>query len=185
MSIAEFYIDNGIDPSDPNHMDDFLDRMRYENGFESDSSEEISHENQGYHFSGLVIAENTFRNDDSHHRNHNLVLDRSALDQMARLHGYQILDTSSSTSPMASYKLQAVRLNFWLTTGTVGSYLEHPRQGKTQLFRRDVSLTEAGQIFANPRLHSGRGYHTKGGGGSRGPCRYGNRCYRVDCWFDH
>ena len=28
MSIAEFYIENGIDPSDPNHMDEYLDRVR-------------------------------------------------------------------------------------------------------------------------------------------------------------
>eukprot|EP01083_Nonionella_stella_P030210 82875_1 len=26
MSIAEFYVDNGIDPSDPHHMDKFLER---------------------------------------------------------------------------------------------------------------------------------------------------------------
>ena len=86
---------------------------------------------------------------------------------------------------MASYKRQALRLNFWLSTGTVGSYLEHPRQGKTQLFRRDVTISEAEQIFENPRIHSGRRYHTRGGGGGRGFCRYRDRCYRGDCWFDH
>ena len=177
MSIAEFYIENGLDPSDPNHMDDYLNRMRYENGFESDSSEDYN-DQPGTIFCGLAVV-NSSTND--HRYGH--VLDRSALDQMARSHGYQILDTSSSSAPMASYKRQAVRLNFWLSTGTVGSYLDHPRQGKTQLFRRDVTMSEAGGLFANPRMHSGRGYHTRGSG--RGPCRYGDRCYRADCWFDH
>lgn len=61
---------------------------------------------------------------------------------------------------MASYRRGACRLNFWLTTGTVGSYLDHPRQGKTQLFRRDIDLNyEAEAIFQNPRVpHTGRGY---------------------------
>ena len=39
------------------------------------------------------------------------------------------------------------------------SYLDHPGQGKSQLFRRTVTLGEAAAIFANPRVHTGRGYH--------------------------
>jgi Stc1 domain len=50
-------------------------------------------------------------------------------------------------------------LNFWLTTGTAGSYLEHPKQGKTQLFRRKVTFGEALELFENPRKHTGTGYH--------------------------
>ena len=32
-----------------------------------------------------------------------------------------------------------VRINVYYTTGTVGTYLNHPRMGKTQLFRRNDS----------------------------------------------
>mmetsp|Transcript_21534 Transcript_21534/g.26429 ORF Transcript_21534/g.26429 Transcript_21534/m.26429 type:complete len:134 (+) Transcript_21534:98-499(+) len=130
-------------------------------------------------FSGVMIAVPLHSHTDA--------LDRSRLDSFALSYGYEILDTSSSTAPMASYRRNAVRLNFWLSTGTVGSYLQHPRQGKTQLFRRDVDMNEARQIFETPRMHTGRGYHTTGGGASqsRGPCHYGDRCYRADCWFDH
>ncbi|GFH56309.1 hypothetical protein CTEN210_12785 [Chaetoceros tenuissimus] len=75
------------------------------------------------------------------------VLCKSKLDSHALSHGYEVVDTSSSTAPMASYCRGATRLNFWLTTGTVGSYLCHPKRGKTQLFRRDVTMTEAESIF--------------------------------------
>ena len=51
------------------------------------------------------------------------------------------------------------RLNFWLTSGTVGSYLDHPKQGKTQLFRRKVTFGGALELFQNPRKHTGTGYH--------------------------
>ena len=45
-----------------------------------------------------------------------------------------------------------VQLNLCLNTGTVGSYLDHPRQGKTQLFRRDVlDMSQVVQFFSNSK----------------------------------
>ena len=50
-------------------------------------------------------------------------------------------------------------MNIYLRTGTVGTSLEHNRQGKTQLFRREVDTkAKLGNIFANPRVHTGTGY---------------------------
>mmetsp|Transcript_36919 Transcript_36919/g.110599 ORF Transcript_36919/g.110599 Transcript_36919/m.110599 type:complete len:468 (-) Transcript_36919:97-1500(-) len=54
-----------------------------------------------------------------------------------------------------------VRINVYWTTGTVGTCLNHPRQKYTQLFRRDVDLATLRQIFRNPRVHTGAGYHRK------------------------
>jgi len=52
-----------------------------------------------------------------------------------------------------------MQLNVWCSTGTVGSYLNHPRQGKTQLFRRSVnSVYELQAILTNPRVHTDKGY---------------------------
>ena len=179
MSIAEFYTATGLDPSDPYHMDNYLSTFQDESDDESDDVGQ-----PGLHgFSGLMIGYLVVDSDNSSTRGH--VLDNNELDQMALSNGYRILDTSSSTAPMASYRKGAVRLNFWLTTGTVGSYLEHPQQGKTQLFRRDVTMEEAEDLFENPRIHTGRGYRYVRNNGGRGPCRYGDQCYRPDCWFDH
>mmetsp|Transcript_22829 Transcript_22829/g.27597 ORF Transcript_22829/g.27597 Transcript_22829/m.27597 type:complete len:213 (-) Transcript_22829:135-773(-) len=50
----------------------------------------------------------------------------------------------------------------WWRTHTVGTYLDHPRQGRTQLFRRQVdSIGELEEIFDNPRTHTGRGYQRR------------------------
>ena len=89
------------------------------------------------------------------------VLDEDELDWMARSQGWEKISVPRQEyeKGMVSYRKDDCRLNFWRTTGTVGSYLEHPRQGKTQLFRRDISRAEAPQIFNNPRQHTGRGYH--------------------------
>ncbi|CAD7926944.1 unnamed protein product [Amoebophrya sp. A120] len=51
------------------------------------------------------------------------------------------------------------RVNVWYTTGTVGTYIDHPRQGRTQLFRRQVTLGVLREIFRDPRVHTGLGYH--------------------------
>ena len=50
-------------------------------------------------------------------------------------------------------------LHIWCTTGTVASFLDHPNQGRTQLYRRDVDWSMLVQIMQNPRVHTGQGYH--------------------------
>lgn len=52
-------------------------------------------------------------------------------------------------------------LHVWCSTGTVGSYLNHPRQGKTQLYRRNVSMHGLAEIFNNPRVHTNGGYQRR------------------------
>jgi hypothetical protein len=52
------------------------------------------------------------------------------------------------------------RWNVYYTTRTVGTCLEHPRQGKTQMFRRLVSPQQLQEVFADPRVHTGKGYQT-------------------------
>ena len=121
--MAEFYIENGIDPSDPNHMDNFLWQQ-----FNRDEE---------------------FRTAAS-----SWPLNESELDYMGDTRGWEKIEGLPAQPPMASYKKDGIRLNFWLSTGTVGSYLDHPRQGKTQLFRREISMSEASDIFNNPRQHT-------------------------------
>ena len=55
------------------------------------------------------------------------------------------------------------RINVYYTTGTVATCLDHPRSGKTQLFRRNQTLDDIGMIFANPRQHTGVGYYRRNG----------------------
>ena len=73
------------------------------------------------------------------------VLNESSLDDLADRHGYAKL--LMSLAPVASYRRGACRLVFWLTTGNVGSYLDHPTQGKSLLVRRDIGPTEAERDF--------------------------------------
>jgi hypothetical protein len=191
MSIAEFYTEEGIDPSDPGSMANFLAmRAGYAEAMISDVSQQPP-----------VPP--------------SVTLNESELDSMAEARAWEKLDcTSSEGTPMVSYRKDNVRLEVWLSTGTIGSYLEHPNQGKTQLFLRNImQIGEATEIFDNPHVHSNKGYNDhrqheqiaagghqhmqdgyqahsgggRGGGGgrSRGPCRFGESCNRPDCWFDH
>ena len=58
--------------------------------------------------------------------------------------------------------VKKLKLNIWCTTGTVGSYLKHPKQGNKQLFRKDIETwTELEAILKNPRVHTNKGYHRK------------------------
>lgn len=51
------------------------------------------------------------------------------------------------------------RINIYYTTMTVGTVITHPKKGRTQLFRRNVSFKEIEQLFENPRNHTNKGYY--------------------------
>lgn len=56
-----------------------------------------------------------------------------------------------------------VKLDFYYTTGTVKTVLDHPRQGVTQLFAKgdDLSPELYRQILVNPREHTNVRYHRR------------------------
>lgn len=62
---------------------------------------------------------------------------------------------------MVSYSDGQTRINIYLTTMTVATCLNHPKKGKTQLFRKRVNLSMLKEIFEYPRKHTGKGYIKK------------------------
>ena len=55
--------------------------------------------------------------------------------------------------------------------GTVGTCVDHPRAGPTQLFRRGQDMGGVQQIFDNPRTHTGKRAAPHGGAmATLGPC---------------
>lgn len=53
---------------------------------------------------------------------------------------------------------EGARINVHYTIRTLGTALDHPIQGKTQLFRRNCSDEELIEILRDPRKHTGKGY---------------------------
>jgi len=87
-------------------------------------------------------------------------LQEPELDALASGKGWEKLPVQQLA--MASYRKDGVGLNFYLLTGTLGSVLDHPRQGKTQLFQRNIQdAKEVSTSFDDPRQHTGMGYYTK------------------------
>lgn len=83
-----------------------------------------------------------------------------AFDDMAKRFGWDFLDLQE-TNKMVSYSKDDNRLNVYYTTGTIGTVINHPKRGKTQLFRRNLTEKETEQLFKNPRTHTAKGYYTK------------------------
>ncbi|KAG2498381.1 hypothetical protein HYH03_003640 [Edaphochlamys debaryana] len=68
----------------------------------------------------------------------------------------------NSNSRVAFYENDAgVKADYYYTTGTIKTSMDHPRQGPTQLFRRDLSDSQYNAVLNNPRTHTGQGYHRK------------------------
>jgi len=78
-------------------------------------------------------------------------------------HGYFAMTLGArELKYMRSFKKGRLRVNVYFTTGTVGTSLYHPEQDRrTQLFRRNMTLSDLKKILAEPRLHTGRGYYDR------------------------
>jgi hypothetical protein len=81
-------------------------------------------------------------------------VDVNALRQWAYSQGWHEVQFNPE-SKVIGFKRDNERVNVYYTTGTVGTCVDHPRQGKTQLFRREQSYEGMQRIFANPRIHTG------------------------------
>lgn len=65
---------------------------------------------------------------------------------------------------MLSFFKFGMRMNVYYTTGTVSTAIDHPKAGRTQLYRRDITIAQLEKLFINPREHTGKGYFKRGNG---------------------
>ena len=72
--------------------------------------------------------------------------------------GKEMTMKNGDSGRMESYTKDSIRLNWYPTTGCVGTSMDCPLQGKMLIFRRDVPVKV---LMVNPRAHTGQGYHTK------------------------
>lgn len=71
-------------------------------------------------------------------------------------------DFNNQPNPlMISVFKDGMRINVYYTTMTVSTALEHPKKGKTQMYRKNVSANLLEKIFKDPRHHTGKGYFKK------------------------
>jgi hypothetical protein len=57
------------------------------------------------------------------------------------------------------FEKDGVKLDWYFTTGTVKTAMDHPTQGRTQLFAAKVDPQMYMSILENPRVHTGQRYH--------------------------
>lgn len=81
--------------------------------------------------------------------------------KLAKKHKYKLIAHDKDSFMLSFYNKEKIRINVYYTTMTVGTCLEHPKKGKTQLFRKKVNLSQLAKIFENPRTHTDKGYYTK------------------------
>jgi hypothetical protein len=68
---------------------------------------------------------------------------------------------SNNQARVEFYQRGDVKMDYYPTTGTVKTSMDHPVQGHTQMFRRDLSSSQFSAVASNPRAHTGHGYQHK------------------------
>lgn len=84
----------------------------------------------------------------------------SEIKEISEKEGYDLIDYQENIG-LISFGKKDVRINIYLTKMTVSTSLNHPKKGKTQLFRKNVNKEMLIKIFEYPRAHTGKGYFTK------------------------
>ena len=68
---------------------------------------------------------------------------------------------SQRISQSNNTKTKLVKLDWYFTTATIKTSLDHPIQGKTQLFAKQCTPDLYSKVLANPRTHTGKRYQRK------------------------
>lgn len=90
-----------------------------------------------------------------------MALEIENIRHLATHQGYSEIDYQDNIK-MISFEKEDVRINVYLTKGTVATCIQHPnRKHRSQLFRKHCSEIEFEQICMNPRTHTGKGYFQK------------------------
>ena len=91
----------------------------------------------------------------------NRILFEPQITALAKSLGYQ-LEKREEGSGLLIFIAPGVQVNVYTTRMTVATSLHHPKHGRTQLFRKGVSMADLRKIFENPRAHLGNGYRARG-----------------------
>lgn len=68
---------------------------------------------------------------------------------------------TGSTNFVDFFEKDGVKLDWFFTSATIKTSLDRPTQGKTQMFRKNISPQQFREILMNPRTHTERGYQRK------------------------
>lgn len=82
----------------------------------------------------------------------------------AKKHGWEFYDYQRNNEMLSFVKDiggHRARINVYVSKMTVTTCINHPKKGKTQLFRKKVDYELLNKIFENPRIHTDKGYRTK------------------------
>ena len=79
---------------------------------------------------------------------------------IAEKSGWKYIDYQENIG-MISFIKGSDRINVYLSKMTLSTSVTHPKNGKTQLFRRYITEQECREIFKNPRQHTNKGYYRK------------------------
>ena len=83
---------------------------------------------------------------------------------LGKKHGWYFYDHQKNLCMLSFTKVKDslnMRINVYYSKMIVATCINHPKIGKSQLFRKKVSIKLLEKIFINPRVHTGIGYYKR------------------------
>ncbi|KAL0482897.1 hypothetical protein AKO1_014186 [Acrasis kona] len=153
--IDEYGLPYSSDEDDGHHNRDHNNRRQYESS-DSDDEEPYSHRNQNNKPKPYVRHDNQSYRMQPYKRNDQKNRSQSKPEE----HGW-VHQGRNENSRVDFYQRGSEKMDHYYTTGTVKTSLNHPVQGKTQMFRRNLTADQFESVCKNPRHHTNKGYQRK------------------------
>lgn len=78
---------------------------------------------------------------------------------MSKFHGWNITKYHAHNYILNLERNGKEKMNIYLSTMTVQTSINHPKKGKTQLNRKNITPAELEKLMKNVRQHTGKGYY--------------------------
>lgn len=77
--------------------------------------------------------------------------------RMAKKHGWWLVDHQVNIK-LLIFQRGTSKINIYYSKMTIATTVDHPRVGRQQLYRKNITEDELKKIFKEPRQHTGKGY---------------------------
>lgn len=83
------------------------------------------------------------------------------IQKIARREGWEIIDHQTNVFMLSFVRgFQTINVNY--SNMEVVTNINHPKKGRTRLFRKGVNMDLLRKLFVDPRYHTDKGYYKSG-----------------------
>lgn len=87
-------------------------------------------------------------------------MNKNSIIKIAKDNGWKLF-ADQPNNYCVIFRRDKEQINVWYTKMTIATVVDHPKQGRQQLYRKNITNNELRKLFSNPRTHTNKGYRNR------------------------